>query len=105
MNENNIYAKPKYKCAICGKVYDTIEERMKCEQSCINRKKELEKKAEAAKKKAEKETRKKELDEAIKHAAKLLEDWNKDYGFYRFIDESLTTSDALWFSKLNEFFR
>ena len=58
-----------------------------------------------AEKKAEKEARKKELDEAIKHTSKLLEAWNKDYGFYRMIDDSLTTSDAFWLSKLNEFFR
>ena len=102
---DNIYGKLQYKCGVCGKVHDTIEDRMKCEMSCINRQKELERKAEAAKKKAEKEARKKELDEAIKHTSKLLEAWNKDYGFYRMIDDSLTTSEAFWLSKLNEFFR
>ena len=102
---DNIYGKLQYKCGICGKIHDDIESRMKCEMSCINRQKELERKAEAAKKKAEKEARKKELDEAIKHTSKLLEAWNKDYGFYRMIDDSLTTSEAFWLSKLNEFFR
>ena len=102
---DNIYGKLQYKCGICGKIHDDIESRMKCEMSCINRQKELERKAEAAKKKAEKEARKKELDEAIKHAADLLKAWNKDYGHYHTIETSLNTSDAFWLSKLNEFFR
>lgn len=103
--ENNIYGKLQYKCGICGSVYNSIEERMNCEMACIKKQKEAEKKAVAEKMRKEKETRKKELDEAIKHTAKLLEAWNKDYGFYRMIDESLTTGDAFWLSKLNEFLR
>lgn len=104
-NLNNIYGKLQYKCGICGSVYDSIESRMECEQSCIKKQKEAAKKAELAKLKAEKEARKEELDKAIKHAAKLLEAWNKDYGFYHMIETNMNTSDAFWLSKLNEFFR
>lgn len=51
-----------YKCAVCGKVYDTINERVVCESECL-------KKAEAdaaAKKKANEEKIKKELMNKIK---------------------------------------
>lgn len=104
-NLNNIYGKLQYKCGICGNVYDSIEDRMKCEQACIHKKKEAAKKAEAEKLIKEKEARKKELDEALKHAGKLLKAWNKDYGYYHTIEPVLNTSDAFWLSKLNEFFR
>lgn len=103
--ENNIYGKLQYKCGICGSVYESIEERMNCEMACIKKQKEAEKKAIAEKMRKEKEARKKELDAAIKHAAKLLEAWNKDYGFYHTIETNLDTADAFWLSKLNEFFR
>lgn len=104
--ENNIYGKLQYKCGICGAVYNSIEERMNCEQACIIKQKEAAKKAEAEKLRKEKETRKKELDEAIKHAAKLLEAWHKDYdNFYRIIDTGTDVADAFWLSNLSKFFR
>lgn len=102
--ENNIYGKLQYKCGICGSVYNSIEERMNCEMACIKKQKEAEKKAVAEKMRKEKEARKKELDAAMKHTAKLLEAWNKDYGIYHTIDERLTTTDASWLLKLLEFF-
>lgn len=34
--KNNIVGKPMYKCGICGKVYDNIEDRMNCEKKCIH---------------------------------------------------------------------
>lgn len=51
-----------YKCAVCGKVYETINERVACESACL-------KKAEedaAAKKRANEEKIKKELTNKIK---------------------------------------
>ena len=33
-DENNMYVKPQYKCAICGEIYDDVQNRMNCEIKC-----------------------------------------------------------------------
>lgn len=35
MKDNKIYNKQTYKCAICGKLYNTVEGRARCEANCI----------------------------------------------------------------------
>lgn len=80
--ENKTYAKPMYKCAICGNTYDEIEERMHCERKCIKQKKEEMKKAAAEKKQAEQKARKAEVDAAINKASELLNKYVADYGKY-----------------------
>ena len=87
-DENKIYSKPQYKCGICGTIFDSIEERMKCEANCIKKQKEEAKKATEAKRKAEKETRKTEVTAAIKRANKLLEEYIKDYGNYEYYSDT-----------------
>ena len=42
---DKICAKPMYKCAICGEVYDSIAQRMNCEQTCLKKQEEEAKKA------------------------------------------------------------
>lgn len=83
-DENKIYTKPQYKCAICGKIYDDVQSRMNCEMSCIKRQKEEEKAAAEAKKKAEKSARCTEVSEALDNAYKLMNDYIKDYGSYQY---------------------
>ena len=105
-NNNTVY-KPVYKCAICGKTYDNIADRIKCETTCLKKQQEEAKKAAEAKKKADKDVRKKEVDEAIKHAAKLLEDYMKDYGKFEYESDDnrdKSTLDYFWPSKLWHFF-
>ena len=84
MEENRICAKPQYKCGICGKIYDDVQDRMNCEMNCIKRQKEEEKKAAEAKKKAEKDARCTEVSKALDNAYKLINDYVKDYGPYKY---------------------
>lgn len=76
------YTKPMYKCAVCGGVYDSIAERMKCEAACLKRQEEEAAKVAEAKKKEEQKARKEEVDAAIKNAQDLLAQYTKDYGHY-----------------------
>ena len=39
---DNMCEKPMYKCAICGGVYDSIAQRMNCEQTCFKKQEEEE---------------------------------------------------------------
>lgn len=81
-DENKIYTKPMYKCGICNKAYNSIEERTKCEQTCLKKQAEEAAKAAELKKQKEKEGRKAELDAELKYAAELLSNYIKDYGSY-----------------------
>lgn len=80
--ENQIYNKPMYKCGICGEVYDSIPERMNCEQKCLKKQEEEIKKAAEAKKKEEQNKRKNEVDKAFENAYKLKDAYVNDYGYY-----------------------
>lgn len=73
-----------YKCEICGKEYKTIAERAKCEAACVKKLEEDAKKAAEAKKKAERDARRAEVDMAIEKASKLLDEYMKAYGSYRY---------------------
>lgn len=77
-----------YKCEICGKEYKTIAERAKCEAACVKKLEEDAKKAAEAKKKAERDARRAEVDMAIEKASKLLDEYIKDYGAYRYNDHT-----------------
>ena len=70
--ENKMYAKPQYKCAICGEIYDDVQNRANCEMKCIKKQQEEEKKAAEAKKRAEKNTRQQEVDAALDNAFALV---------------------------------
>ena len=86
-DKNNFYCKPAYKCGICGQIYDSVQSRMNCEMLCVKKQKEEEKAAAAAKKQAEQKLRKEAVDEAIKRAAKLQQEYVKDYGHYEYEGE------------------
>lgn len=83
-NENNMYVKPQYKCAICGKIYDDVQDRVSCEMNCIQKQKEEEKAAAEAKKRAEKECRQQEVNAALDNALALVNKFIEDYGSYRY---------------------
>ena len=82
MRENKMYSKLQYKCGICDTVYNSIEERVKCETACLKKKKEEERKAAEMKKQQEQKARKKEVDEAVKKAKELKDKYVEDYGCY-----------------------
>ena len=89
--ENKIYANPKYKCAICGSIFDEISERVKCESACLKKQAEEAKKVAEEKNRIEQKARKAELDLAIEKAIALKDAYIKDYGSYRYV--SKTESD------------
>ena len=83
MDMNKICATPMYKCAVCGGVYDSIAQRMNCEQTCLKKQEEEERKAAAAKKAAEYEARVKEVNMAFERAYELRDKLVEDYGEYK----------------------
>lgn len=100
---DKICAKPMYKCAVCGEVYDSIAQRMSCEQTCLKKQEEEERKAAEAKKAAEYEARIEEVNMAFEKAYKLRDKLEEDYGEFKFkrklnsIDECKNLDDVLNF--------
>lgn len=93
-----------YTCGVCGKAFETIEERNKCEAKCIDDRKKAE--AALAKKKLEdeKSARKEEIDKKYKELNTLINNYIKDYGSLqlgeaRYFDDFPTLSKLLggWF--------
>lgn len=83
-DENKMYAKPQYKCAICGEIYDDVQDRMNCEMKCLKKKQEEEKAAAEAKKKAEKDARFSEASAALDNALTLVNKCIEDYGSFQY---------------------
>lgn len=73
-------AKPMYKCGICGEVYDSIAQRMNCEQTCLKKQEEEERQAAEAKKAAEYKARVEEVNMAFEKAYELRDKLVEDYG-------------------------
>lgn len=88
-----------YTCALCGKSYDSVIERAKCEQKCYAKQQEEEKKAAEAKKKEEQKARHDEVTKAIDGACALLNRYVKDYGHYSYNGENANTLDDILPSK------
>lgn len=99
MKENEIYTKLKYKCAICGEIYDSIADRVNCEQTCLKKYEEEQKKLAEQIKNAEKERRKTEVVDSLNHSVDLLRNYIKDYGNCDFSDH-MDDSRFIWPSKL-----
>ena len=106
-----------YKCGFCGSTYHSIEERMKCEQTCLAKQEIEAKKAAEAKKQEEQNVRKAELDlaikqanEAIDHANKIMRAYVSDYGSYGYYSSdknsssSSSSSDFFWPNGLSHHF-
>lgn len=100
--DNKICAKPMYKCAVCGEVYDSIAQRMNCEQVCLKKKEEEERKAAELKKEAEYADRKAEVDAAFDKAYELKDEFVQDYGRYTYNKSVSNSFDGVclfdWFS-------
>lgn len=97
--ENKMYAKPQYKCGVCGEIFDSIAERANCEFKCIKKQEEEAKKAAEARKKEEHEARYKELVDAYDNFNKLLKKYTHDYGTFVWNNTDIPT-----FSKLIDHF-
>jgi len=77
-----------YKCRICGKEYEELENAIKCEQICLNKKKRDVEFQKQNKLKAEREVRKAEVEKAFKdaddkynEAVELDRKYEEDYAF------------------------
>ena len=93
-----------YKCEICGKEYKTIPERAKCEAACVKKLEEDAKRVAEAKKKAEHDARRTEVDKAIDKASKLLNEYIKDYGTYKYNGRTNFSDDDTSLHKLLQYF-
>lgn len=69
-----------YHCAICGKPYDTVDERVACETKCLAARKKDQAEIEKKKLEEKKNTRKAEIEKKYKELATLVNDYCKDYG-------------------------
>lgn len=84
MEDNKMYNKPMYKCAICGEIYDSVQDRMNCEMTCVKKQQEEEKKAAEAALQAEKNNRFAEASAALDNALTLVNKCVEDYGSFQY---------------------
>ena len=83
-----------YHCAICGKPYDTVDERVACETKCLAARKKAQAELEKKKLEEKKNTRKAEIEKKYKELATLVNDYCKDDGSLQFC-ESLYFEDGI----------
>jgi hypothetical protein len=83
-NEDSIYAKPAYKCALCEEIYESVQERASCEMACLKKKQEEERKAAEAKKKEQQENRYNEVNAALDNVYALVNKYVEDYGSFKY---------------------
>ena len=82
--ENKMYTKPQYKCAICGEIYEDLNERINCETACLKKQEEAAKKAAEAKKNAEQKARHEAVNKLIEDAVAAITAYTDDYGSYEY---------------------
>ena len=70
-----------YHCAICGKSYDTVDERVACETKCLAARKKAQAEIEKKKLEEKKNARKAEIEKKYKELATLVNDCCKDSCF------------------------
>lgn len=83
-NENKVYTKQLYTCAICGESYSDVQDRMNCEMKCIAKQKEEARMAAEAKKKEERDARFTAASNAIDNALTLVNKCIEDYGSFSY---------------------
>jgi hypothetical protein len=98
-DKKNIRCKFTYQCGICGKEYNNVLDRAKCEIACTEKAEEEARKIAEAKKKEEQKVRKAEVDEAFEHLHKLVTAYVKDYDHYEYGDGGDNTN-FYWPSRL-----
>jgi hypothetical protein len=74
---------PKYQCAICGKNYNTIEERIKCESTCLAEHKAAEEKKQREILETEKQTRYDHIKGLLSEVNDEIKSYLDDYGTFR----------------------
>ena len=89
-----------YHCAICGKPYDTVDERVACETKCLAARKKAQAEIEKKKLEEKKNTRKAEIEKKYKELATLVNDYCKDYGSLQLCESRCFEDDIPTLSKL-----
>jgi uncharacterized protein with HEPN domain len=84
MDKKNINCKFTYKCGICGKEYNDILDRAKCEIACAEKAEEEARNAGETKKEIEYAARKAKVDQAYETFVELRNQFVKDYGSYEY---------------------
>lgn len=89
-----------YHCAICGKPYDTVDDRVACETKCLAARKKAQAELEKKKLEEKKNTRKAEIEKKYKELATLVNDYCKDYGSLQLCESRCFEDDIPTLSKL-----
>lgn len=89
-----------YHCAICGKSYDTVDERVACETKCLAARKKAQAEIEKKKLEEKKTTRKEEIEKKYKELSTLVKNYINDYGSLqigdtRYFDDNMPTLSKL----------
>ena len=89
-----------YHCAICGKPYDTVDERVACETKCLAERKKAQAELEKKKLEEKKNTRKAEIEKKYKELSTLVKNYINDYGSLqigdtRYFDDNIPTLSKL----------
>lgn len=89
-----------YHCAICGKPYDTVDERVACETKCLAERKKAHAELEKKKLEEKKNTRKAEIEKKYKELSTLVKNYINDYGslqigYTRYFDDNMPTLSKL----------
>ena len=79
-----------YHCAICGKPYDTVDERVACETKCLAERKKAQAELEKKKLEEKKNTRKAEIEKKYKELSTLVQ-----IGYTRYFDDNMPTLSKL----------
>ena len=89
-----------YHCAICGKPYDTVDERVACETKCLAARKKAQAEIEKKKLEEKKNTRKAEIEKKYNELSTLVKNYINDYGSLqigdtRYFDDNMPTLSKL----------
>ena len=89
-----------YHCAICGKPYDTVDERVACETKCLAARKKAQAEIEKKKLEEKKNTRKADIEKKYKELSTLVKNYINDYGSLqigdtRYFDDNMPTLSKL----------
>ena len=89
-----------FKCAICGKLYETISDRNICETKCLKERAAAEEALKKEKLEKEKAARKEEIEKKYAELNEMIKLYVKDYGKISF---NRSVSDYPTLSKLFDF--
>lgn len=80
-----------FKCGICQKVYNNVEDRMHCEVKCIKDLKDTERRLEMKRLYDEQKARQQEVEESYRKFVNLREAYLADYGSSYLPNETLVS--------------